>query len=136
MLFIKNKDCIWTKYNNQTLYFYSKNINITYNEYETACLNNAKCSGFEISQNGTSLLWYNNNTCIETNNINTYSIIYQTQINYILLILIPFILLIIIYFYMIYKNYCKNKNKKCCKKKPKIMYIYYIDDIQHLDEVF
>jgi len=144
ILFYPNKECIWIKYNNETWNFYSKNRNITYDECETACLNNSKCSGFEISQNGTNfspfcLLWYNN-TCFEpnnnNNNINTYSIIYQTQINYILLILIPFILLIIIYIFMIYTKYCKSKNKKCCRRKPKIMYIYYIDDIQHLDEVF
>jgi hypothetical protein len=138
ILFYPNKSCNWTKYDNQTLIFYSKNINITYNECELACIDNKMCSGFEISQNETSLspfclLWYNNR-CFEPNN--NY-IISQTQLNYsILLILIPFIVLIIIYFCMIYKNYCKSKNKQCCKRKPKIMYIYYVDNIQHLDEVF
>jgi hypothetical protein len=145
ILFYQNKGCIWSLYDDTFFEFYSKNRNITENECKLACINNTRCTGFELSQYGTSLspfclLWFDG-TCFEPNyeynnnyNIDTYSIISKSFLNndiisYILILSIIFIVFLLGCVGICYTG-CTNK----CKPPPKIVKVYYINESNESNE--
>lgn len=145
ILFYQNKGCIWTSYDDTFFEFYSKNRNITEKECKLACINNTRCSGFELSQYGTNLspfclLWFDG-TCYEPNyeynnnyNIDTYSIIPNVYITNDIIAYTLILSIIIIVCLLGFIGICGLGCSKRAKPPPKIVKVYYINDSSESNE--